>query len=217
MNNHSILRLLAKHYPGAKTSLNFRNPYELFVATVLSAQTTDQQVNRITKKLFADIPTVYDLSHLTVSDLGKYLKSCGLYRNKSKYLIEASRQIVENYNGQIPANFDQLIALPGVGRKTASVIISSAFGIPALAVDTHVFRVSRRLGLACGTNVNQVEEQLKKAVPIEEWVDLHHRLIFHGRQTCHARKPDCEHCFLIDQCLFVKKGDIRCDMEEANA
>jgi len=202
----AILELLVAHYPEVKSGLVFENPYQLFVATVLSAQTTDQQVNRITSELFKAAPDIYTLSNLEPVQLEQYVKSCGLYRQKTKSLIAAARIIVEEYNGRIPENFDQLVRLPGVGRKTANVIISSAFGQPALAVDTHVFRVSRRLGLADANRVELVEEQLKKMIPREYWSDSHHRLIAHGRSICYARKPNCEACFLKDLCPYYKKG-----------
>ena len=194
---------LANHYPDAKTSLDYLNPYQLFVATVLSAQTTDQQVNKITASLFTAFPTVGDLAHSEPNQLEPFLKSCGLYRHKSRFLIEASRMIVEQYNGEIPDSFEELIKLPGVGRKTANVIISSAFGQPALAVDTHVFRVSKRIGLASCADAAGVEEQLKAVIPQEEWTATHHRLIRHGRTTCDARKPDCKNCFLNGYCFFA--------------
>ncbi|MCJ7806522.1 MAG: endonuclease III [Clostridia bacterium] len=195
-----ILEILALHYPQAQTNLTFDNPYQLYVAAILSAQTTDEQVNRITTRLFTAIPSVYVMSHLEPAELEPYLKSCGLYRNKSRYLVEGSRIIVDRYNGQIPDNFTELIALPGIGRKTANVIISSAFGKPALAVDTHVFRVSRRLGLASGEKVEVVEKQLNRVIPKDQWSNVHHRLINHGRNLCHARNPRCESCFLKNNC-----------------
>jgi endonuclease III len=199
------------HYPDAKTSLYYQNPYQLFVATVLSAQTTDQQVNKITAGLFQAVPTIKDLAALEPQELEPYLKGCGLYRNKSRYLVAASRIIVSQFGGKVPDNFDQLIKLPGVGRKTANVIISSAFGKPALAVDTHVFRVSRRLGLANGNNVVIVEEQLKALIPVFEWTAIHHRLIRHGRTICQARKPDCQSCFLEMLCFYAQeRRDSRC-------
>jgi endonuclease III len=194
---------LAARYPEAITSLNFLNPYQLFVATVLSAQTTDQQVNKITTSLFRDFPTVKSLAQAEPDQLEPYLKSCGLYRHKSRFLVEASRIVLEQYHGEIPDNFEELVKLPGVGRKTANVIISSAFGRPALAVDTHVFRVSKRIGLSSAADPAGVEEQLKAVIPEQEWTATHHRLIRHGRTTCHARKPGCDSCFLKGYCLYA--------------
>ncbi len=200
--------LLANRYPDAKTSLNYRNPYQLFVATVLSAQTTDQQVNKITGALFEVFPTVEHLAQTEPDRLEPYLKSCGLYRHKSRYLVEASRIIVEQHHGEIPGNFKELIKLPGVGRKTANVVISSAFGLPALAVDTHVFRVSKRIGLVAASNVARAEEYLKKVIPEQEWTATHHRLIRHGRTICHSRHPECNICFLKDYCFFALERGI---------
>ena len=202
----AIMDRLVAYYPEVKSGLVFENPYQLFVATVLSAQTTDQQVNRITRELFKAVPDIFTLSNMESVQLEKHVKSCGLYRQKSKSLIAAARIIVEEHDGMIPESFEQLVRLPGVGRKTANVIISSAFGQPALAVDTHVFRVSRRLGLADANKVNLVEEQLKKVILREYWSESHHRLIAHGRTICHARKPNCEACFLSDLCLYYEKG-----------
>lgn len=205
----AILQKLSEHYPQAKTSLLYMNHFQLFVATVLSAQTTDEQVNKITKRLFSAVSSVYVMSRMKPSELEPYLKSCGLFSNKSRFLVEASKIIVNQYDGQVPDDFEKLIKLPGVGRKTASVIIGSAFGKPALAVDTHVFRVSRRLGLAEGETVLIVEKQLKDLMPMEEWNNIHHRLIAHGRSICHARKPLCNSCFLSSLCPHPRKrGDL---------
>ncbi len=202
-----IRRELALHYPDAKTSLNFKNPYQLFVATVLSAQTTDRQVNNITAGLFKVFPGIDTLASAEPDDLEPYLKSCGLYHQKSRFLVESSRIILERHNGKIPDQFEDLIKLPGVGRKTANVIISNAFGKPSLAVDTHVYRVSKRIGLADSDQVAGVEEQLKRVFPEGEWTDTHHRLIRHGREICHARKPDCPACFLNHLCLYaIERG-----------
>ncbi len=206
---------LAEHYPRAKTSLVFENPFQLLVATVLSAQTTDEQVNKITAHLFKEVRSAREMSLMEPSELEPYLKSCGLYRHKSRYLIEASRIIMEKYNGEVPDSFNELIKLPGVGRKTTNVILSSAFGIPALAVDTHVYRVSKRLGLADGKNTEQVEEELKKIIPVKEWSIFHHHLISHGRKICHARGPRCESCFLLSFCIYARERGISNDLEEA--
>jgi endonuclease III len=204
-----ILKLLAEHYPLAKTSLVFKNKYQLFVATVLSAQTTDEQVNKITVKLFDDISSFSAMAKMTPEELEQYVKSCGLYKNKSRSLVKASKIIEKQYGGSLPESFDELVKLPGVGRKTANIIISVGFKKAALAVDTHVFRVSKRLGIADGTDVISVEEQLKKVIRRENWIDLHHRLIAHGRAVCSARNPRCDQCFLASLCFYVqKKGEI---------
>ncbi len=200
-----VTDLMAKHYMDVTTDLVFNNPFELLVATVLSAQTTDKQVNRITEKLFKVVPDVYSMSKLKAEELEPLLRKCGLYKNKSRFLIESSKVIVEKHKGQVPEEFDLLLDLPGVGRKTASVIISNAFNKPAMAVDTHVFRVSKRIGLAQGRNPVQVEEELKNTIAKSEWIKLHHRLIQHGRTVCQAKKPQCDNCFLNDTCLFASK------------
>lgn len=207
-----IIEKLNISYPGAASGLVFDNPYQLFVATVLSAQTTDGQVNRITEKLFAVIPTVQHLAAMDPEDLKPYIKNCGLYHNKSKHLIAAAKIIVENYQGAIPDSIEELLKLPGVGRKTANVIVSNAYGIPALAVDTHVFRVSNRLGLANSRNLEIVEEQLKTLIPSSKWIDVHHQLIAHGRNLCTARNPKCRHCFLSDLCAFAAERRLSDDL-----
>lgn len=188
------------HYPRAETRLNYRSPFQLFVATVLSAQTTDEQVNRISEKLFYAIPTARDMAKMEPTELEPYLKGCGLYRVKSRYLVEAAVKIVRDYGGRLPDRFEDLAALPGAGRKTANVVLNSAFGKPALAVDTHVYRVSRRLGLAVGPGVEKVEQELKEKLPEHQWGAAHHRLIAHGRRLCTARAPQCKECFLSGHC-----------------
>ncbi len=200
-----VLKRLAGHYPGAKTGLKYDNPYQLFVATVLSAQTTDEQVNKITVDLFKAVPSIYDLSRIKPAELEHFVKRCGLYRHKSRYLVEAARVIVDQYGGRIPDERAELINLPGVGRKTANIIISSAYGKPAIAVDTHVFRVSKRLGLADSGNVEVVEKQLEQVIPVNEWSDTHHRLIAHGRSLCQSRRPQCGSCFLEDLCVYARE------------
>ncbi|NLA05219.1 MAG: endonuclease III [Firmicutes bacterium] len=199
-----IFALLKQHYPHARTGLHFDSPYQLFVAVLLSAQTTDGQVNRITAPLFAAVPTVQAMAGLEPAELEPYLRRCGLYRNKSRYLVAASRIIVERFSGVLPDNFEDLTSLPGIGRKSANVILNAAFGQPALAVDTHVFRVSRRLGLARSKSTAGVEEELKSRLPPREWGPAHHRLIAHGRTLCRARSPQCPCCFLKDLCLWEK-------------
>lgn len=198
-----IFDRLNEHYPGVGSGLNFKNPFQLFVATVLSAQTTDGQVNKITEELFKVVPDVNCLAKMKPSELQPYIKNCGLHHNKSEYLVRASRIIVEKYKGEIPDRLEELLQLPGVGRKTANVIVSNAYGTPALAVDTHVFRVSNRLGLASSRNIEMVEEQLKAIIPCSRWIAAHHQLIAHGRNICAARNPKCRQCFLEDLCLFA--------------
>lgn len=198
-----IAALLEQCYPQARTGLRYADPFQLFVAVLLSAQTTDEQVNRITGPLFAAVSTPQEMAQMEPEELEPYLRSCGLFRNKSRYLVEASRMIVHRFGGILPGNFADLTALPGIGRKSANVILNAAFGKPALAVDTHVFRVSRRLGLATAESPAGVEEQLKKKFPPREWGPLHHRLIAHGRAVCQARRPQCSRCNLAACCVGV--------------
>ena len=176
-----ILRILAATYPEARPELNFSNPYETLVAVMLSAQCTDKQVNKVTPAVFRDFPTVADMAAIDADTLYPYVKSCG-FKSKSQNIVAACRMIMENYGGQVPDTMEALTSLPGVGRKTANVVMSTAFGKPAIAVDTHVFRVSNRLGLAEADNV------------------LDHWLIFHGRRVCSARNPKCETCPLRELC-----------------
>lgn len=199
-----ILEKLTAHYPKAGPGLSYSNPFELLVATILSAQTTDEQVNKITKRLFEDLPGPREIAALEPKALEPYLKSLGLYRNKSRFLVETARLLLARFKGQVPDNFEELTTLPGVGRKTANVVLSNAFNVPALAVDTHVFRVARRLGLAKGKTTLLVEEELKLKVPQEQWIKAHHQLIAHGRALCQARKPKCPECFLKKLCQHAE-------------
>lgn len=204
-NKELILAKLEAEYAGTTTALNYSNPFELLVATILSAQTTDQQVNKITAPLFAKYPTPEALSKLTVEELAEEIKGVGLYRNKAKNILETARILLKDYNGQVPQDREALQSLPGVGRKTANVVLANAFNIPALGVDTHVFRVANRLGLASAKNPREVEEQLMKLIPREKWAQAHHWLIWHGRRVCGARKPDCARCFLNELCPAAKE------------
>jgi endonuclease-3 len=196
------LALLAATYPNAKPALEFGSPFELLVATILSAQCTDVMVNQCTRVLFPVANTPQQFAGMTEEELFPYIKSCGFYRMKGKHILETARILVAQYGGEVPADLDKLQTLPGVGRKTANVVGSNAFGIPAIAVDTHVFRVSNRIGLAHANNVEKTEEQLQKAIPRENWTAAHHWLIYHGRQICDARKPKCELCPLSHLCEY---------------
>lgn len=202
MNREKILRELKACYPGVKSALKFSNPFELLIATILSAQTTDKQVNKVTLDLFKKYPNAYALSKLSAEELEPKIKSIGLYKNKSKNIIATSKILVEKYQGQVPTTREELITLPGVGRKTANVVLSNAFNIPAIAVDTHVQRVANRLGLAESNNPLKTEEQLMQVIPSEDWSDAHHWLIWHGRLICKARKPECEKCKLNAVCEY---------------
>ena len=209
-NQKEILLRLKEFYKNIGTALRFHNPYELLVATMLSAQSTDKQVNKVTSKLFDKYPAVEDIALLTDEQLAEEIKSIGLYKNKSKNIIATSKILLEQFDGQVPDNLDDLIKLPGVGRKTANVVLSNAFGVPALAVDTHVFRVANRLKLAQAKDVIETEKQLMALIPQEDWSKAHHWLIWHGRLFCKARKPSCEKCTLNDICLAEENKDNNC-------
>ena len=206
---NEVIKILLELYPDAKAELNFNNPFELLIATILSAQCTDVQVNKTTAILFKELKTPYDYVKLTVEEFGKKIKSCGFYNTKSKNILATCNILIENYEGCVPDNIDDLMKLPGVGRKTANVVVSNAFGTPAIAVDTHVFRVSNRIGLADSDNVLDTEKDLMKNIDKELWTKAHHLIIFHGRRICKARKPLCDRCPLTPYCLYFKRGGIR--------
>ena len=201
-----LYKRLANERPDPRTELVYRNPYTLVVAVALSAQATDASVNKATKELFKVADTPAKMVKLGEAGLADHIKTIGLWRNKAKNVIALSKLILEKHGGKTPSTREELEALPGVGRKTANVVASNAFGIPAIAVDTHVFRVSNRIGLAHASNVEKTEEQLQKAIPREDWTAAHHWLIYHGRQICDARKPKCELCPLSGLCEFYRKG-----------
>ena len=194
------LRRLSEHYKDEGTMLHFSSPFTLLVAVVLSAQCTDKRVNIITNRMFPRLDTPAKMVKLTQAEMEKEIHDCGLYKAKAKNLLGLSRMILEDFGGEVPESFDDLVKLPGVGRKTANVVRSVAFGYPAIAVDTHVFRVSNRLKLSIGDTPEKVEEGLKKAIPLKDWSAAHHWLIWHGRKVCRARNPSCETCFLEDIC-----------------
>ena len=196
------LRRLAAAYPDAKPALEYRTPFELLVSTMLAAQCTDRQVNKCTRVLYEKYNTPAQFAALTEEQLEPYIKSCGFFRAKGKNILATSRLLVERYGGQVPPDRDALTQLPGVGRKTANVVVSNAFGIPAIAVDTHGFRVANRLGIARGKTPEKVEEGLCAAIPRERWSRAHHLLIFHGRRVCHSQKPDCAHCAVAPLCAY---------------
>ena len=199
-----IVEILKETYPDAKCELNYETPLQLLVATVLSAQTTDKKVNEVTESLFKDYPDLDAFLTITNDELEDRIKQIGLYRNKSKNLILMFRQLKEKFNGEVPDTMEGITSLAGAGRKTANVVLSNAFGIPSIAVDTHVFRVSNRLGLANSDNVLEVEKQLQKELPKKEWTLMHHMLIFHGRRCCTARNPKCEECPLNHICKYER-------------
>ena len=195
-----ILRILEKTYKGMKTALNYTTPFELLVAVILSAQCTDERVNVITARLFPKYNSPKKMGRLTQEQMEKLIHDCGLYHAKAKNLLLTCHRLEEVYGGQVPETMEDLVTLPGAGRKTANVVMSVAFGMPAIAVDTHVFRVARRLGLAKGEDPLAVEKELQKAIPKEKWSEAHHWLIWHGRKICKARKPLCSNCPLVDLC-----------------
>ena len=191
-----ILAELKRLYPDAKPARHFQNPYQLLVAVILSAQCTDVKVNMVTPALFAAYPDAHALAAADPLEVEPYIKTCGLYHNKARNLVLTARTLVELYDGEVPADHEKLTQLPGVGRKTANVVMSCAFGADAIAVDTHVFRVSNRLGLADAGDVLKTEQQLMQNIPRDQWSLAHHWIIFHGRRVCAARKPDCANCTL---------------------
>ncbi|WP_299810164.1 endonuclease III [uncultured Shewanella sp.] len=200
-----ILERLRENNPHPETELNFSSPFELLVAVTLSAQATDVSVNKATDKLFPVANTAQAIAALGVEGLKQYIKTIGLYNNKAINVVKACEILVEKYNGEVPEDREALEALPGVGRKTANVVLNTAFGWPTIAVDTHIDRVSNRTKFAMGKNVVEVENKLLKVVPAEFKVDVHHWLILHGRYTCIARKPRCGSCIIEDLCEFKDK------------
>ncbi len=204
-NSQKILKELAALYPDAQPALKFKSPYELLVAVILSAQCTDERVNKVTEVLFKEYNTPEKMLTLTQDELEKYIFSCGFYHNKAAHILSASRDIIDKFAGEVPSTLEQLKTLAGVGQKTANVVYAVAFGGDAIAVDTHVFRVSNRLGLAEGKTPAKVEEGLCAVIPKSEWAKAHHYLIYHGRRVCHSQRPDCINCTLKNYCKFYKK------------
>ena len=201
----TALAELEKIYKGARPALLYNSPYELLVAVILSAQCTDERVNKVTAVLFEKYNTPEKMITLSQEELEKYIFSCGFYRMKAEHILSASYDIISRFQGEVPQTVEELITLAGVGKKTANVVYSVAFGGDAIAVDTHVFRVSNRLGLAKGKTPAKVEEGLQKVIPKENWSSAHHWLIWHGRKVCHSQRPDCENCTLNDVCDYYKK------------
>ena len=201
-----ILEILKETYPDARCELNHESAFQLLVATILSAQTTDKKVNSVTESLFKEYPDLDSFLTMTNTDLEERIREIGLYRNKAKNIIRMCHQLKEKFNGEVPNTMEELTSLAGAGRKTANVVLSNAFNVPSIAVDTHVFRVSNRLGLADSDNVLEVEKQLQKELPKKEWSLTHHLLIFHGRYCCIARRPKCEICPLTELCKYYKKN-----------
>jgi endonuclease-3 len=201
----AIFERLRARNPHPQTELEYSTPFELLVAVILSAQATDKSVNLATRQLFRDANTPQAILALGVEGLTPYVKSIGLYQGKAKNIVATCRRLIDEHGGEVPEDRSALESLPGVGRKTANVILNTAFGHPTLAVDTHVFRVANRTGLAHGADVRAVEDELLKRVPAEFLQDAHHWLILHGRYVCKARQPDCPACPIADLCEYEEK------------
>ncbi len=202
-----ILRLLLKKYPDPGIALDFSNPLELLVATILSAQCTDKRVNEVTRQLFRKYKSAHDYAVADIEVFEQEIKPTGFYKNKARQVINCCKALVEKYNGKVPDSLEALTELPGVGRKTANVVLGSAFGKQAIAVDTHVLRVSNRLGLVHSDNPEKVEEELMKQIPKDEWTRFTLAMILHGRETCKAKRPECSKCILFDECEWQEKGN----------
>ena len=200
-----VLDALERMHPEAMCALEHGSDFELLVAVVLSAQTTDVSVNKVTPELFRKYPDPESLAAADRQDVMEIIKTIGLYRNKSANIIKLAGKLIEDFGGKVPDTMDELMSLPGVGRKTANVVMAEAFGKPAIAVDTHVFRVANRIGLTDAGDVAATEKQLMERLPEDMWIRAHHLLIFHGRKICHARKPDCGTCGLRDICTAYRQ------------
>ena len=204
-NQQEILKGLSELYPNAGPELHFTNPFETLVATILAAQCTDQRVNLVTPALFRDYPDAAAMAKAAPEEIFPYVKSCG-FKSKDVNIVNASRMIVEEYGGRVPDTLEELTKLPGVGRKTANVVLAFSFGRAAIPVDTHVFRVANRLGLSDALTVEETERQLMALIPESDWSQAHHWLIYHGRRVCHSQKPDCENCALRPFCKSALQG-----------
>lgn len=199
-----VIELLAEKYPDARPELIYKTPYELLVAVILSAQCTDKRVNIVTDELFKEYNTPQKMVTLTKEQLGEKIHSCGFFNSKAEHILSASRDIIDRFSGQVPSTVEELKTLAGVGQKTANVVYAVAFGGDAIAVDTHVFRVSNRTGLAHGKTPAEVEKGLNEALDKSVWAKAHHYLIFHGRYTCKSQRPQCENCPLTSNCEYYK-------------
>lgn len=199
----NILTILEDIYKDTSTALKFTSPFQLLISTMLAAQSTDVRVNIVTRDLFRDCPDARTMRKLSQEEMENYIKTVGLYKAKAKNILATCAILDDLYDGDIPSTREELVKLPGVGRKTANVVLSIAKDVPAIAVDTHVFRVSNRLGLANAKNVLDTEKQLMQAIPREKWAAAHHWLIWHGRKVCRARKPLCEECPVAEYCKFA--------------
>ena len=201
-----VLAALEATYPQAQCALEFQSPYQLLISTILSAQCTDKQVNKITRVLFRHYADAAAFAALEPEQLEPFIHSCGFFRAKAKNIVQTSRALMTQYGGQVPDTMEALLTLPGVGRKTANVVLANAFGQDAIAVDTHVFRVANRIGLAHAKTPEQVEQQLMRRIPKGQWSAAHHWLIWHGRTLCIARRPRCAQCPLVAWCEYEPKN-----------
>lgn len=208
MNETKILSILKKTYPDAHCELDFTNPLELLVATILSAQCTDARVNIVTKSLFKKYRTAEDYVRAKTVELEQDIRSTGFYKNKAKAIQGACRQIVEKFGGKVPKTLEELVTLPGVGRKTANVILGNAYGIPGITCDTHMIRLSERLGFSKLKDPVKLEFALQKIIPQKDWTTASHVIIWHGRRCCYARKPDCPHCPVLKLCPYGAKTSL---------
>ena len=202
---NSLFKNLSKVIKNPRSDLKYKNKFTLLVSVVLSAQCTDVNVNNVTKNIYPKYNNPWHFVKLGRKKIEKIIKSIGLFRNKAKSVYLLSKQLIEKHNGKVPKNFDDLLALPGVGRKTANVVLNEGFGLPTIAVDTHIFRVSNRTGLAPGKNPDQVEQALYKVVPKKYLKDSHHLLLLHGRYTCKSRTPSCKKCVIVKYCKYKQK------------
>lgn len=208
-NIKKILEILEIEYRGATVALNFETPLQLLIATILSAQCTDERVNQVTKALFKKYKRALDYADADLKELEEDVRPTGFYKNKAKSLKNCCKKIVDDFNGNIPDTLEELITLPGVWRKTANIVLGSAYGKQAIAVDTHVNRVSNRLGLVDSDDPDRIEEELCKIIPEDKWTSATHWLIQHGRKICNARKPLCDKCILKDYCKSFTNADLR--------
>jgi endonuclease-3 len=208
-NVFKIINILGELYPDTKCELQYADPFQLLVSTILAAQATDKKVNEITAKLFKKYKTPKDFIFLTQNELEQEIKQIHLYPAKARYILSASKTLVKEFCGEVPAERDKLMSLAGVGRKTANVVLSYAFNIPSIAVDTHVFRVANRLGIVNAKNPQQTELEMEKIIPEELWSKAHSSMVLHGRRVCDARNPKCGNCGLNEYCTFFNKGGLR--------
>jgi len=199
-----VVERLLEAYPDARCQLHFTTPFELLVATILSAQCTDERVNMVTPRLFAKYRGPEGFAKASPDEVAEDIREVGLFRSKSKHIVETARILVDEYGGEVPKSRDRLMELPGVGRKTANVVVSNAYGVPAFAVDTHVQRVTNRIGLAQSNDPLKTEQQVCAKLPPELWTKAHHALILHGRRVCTARKPKCHICPVADLCQYAR-------------